>query len=208
MNVQAQQHADDPLNEFRTFLQQTGFFGKLALLAPGLPPLVPVMAALADMGPLWPRGSVWITTLLAPGCMAVEYIVYIVCFSWLSHKTEKALQSWLASFIAASLFLGICLISFSYIFVYPIKGWGYTDEAMKYADQDIDEVLKIFLYKVDAIWTYTHLAVMRLGLLSFWVLGFIALTFTFTVFVLQQRRRSTPKGRRHKSLSGVVDKTT
>lgn len=191
---------DDPLHEFKNFVQQAGFWGKLAVVTPLAIPPVPTAIAFFSSGPLWPDGSVLISGLISLACYIAEVIIY----TWWFRKHGEAKDRfskrcwWFGGF---SFILLIAFVVFIYFFNYPPSGVGYTPRAQAYAarhpEKNVFEILHDHGNQEGIVFSEGYLAGMRLGGLLLWFALFTVLTNYFTVFVILQRKKQTEHAARH-----------
>ena len=191
---------ESPLAEFGRFVKQATWPGKLALLLVVAPPASPWIARIADMGPLWREESNWLDVGYTAFALISEYLVYVVAFYFWHGYAVKRLRRRLGTFLITSFVLANVFVVYLYFYMNPIKGVGFTTQAMKHLADNWKEIRRTL--SVDETWQDWYLATTRLLLLLLWAYLVLFLNCTLTTFVILERKKQISKSQRDQRTEG------
>lgn len=185
----------NPLKAFWDFVRQARSIRERVALAAIAAPIVDLLVCI---GPPWPTRE-----MCAIATVVAEFFVFMVCFELLHRKAKGRLQRWMLWGMAASvLFFAIYMYCFASLihqapdhFHRVVGGWSYTPEAIQHKERNpgiTDSTLVADMGNdVEQVWTKGSLVLTRLIVLFNWLLLFTAVTFSFTVFLVLQRKSRT-----------------
>ncbi len=178
---------------FDKFTEVLRNLAKVSKLALGAGLAAPFAAAFVDIAPPWPRGVLFMTTL-------VEFLVLVCAFQFFPSLTRKRTNRIMAISLA---FLVILVLTYLYLFsryTYEVpsnqprqaKGLVYTEEARLVLGRQTltgdEALLRSAEYKASRIWKEWSIDLVLLMLLLLWCLAFSTMAFFLSVFVLFQTK--------------------
>ena len=192
----------NPLGEFWQFVKQASSLREYIAVGAVAGPLVDL---LVGIGPPWPNRS-----FVAFVTVAAELVAYMFMYELWHGKGVSALRLRfrVASAVSAGLLL-VYLGLFAY-FVWPAPTHGKREvigiQVLPAIQKGIEErrastnpefrgydIVRAFHDNdndPEKVWERSSVATMRLLVLVAWILLFLAVTFTFTTFLILQRKRS------------------
>src|SRR5579871_1875644 len=183
------------LDEFKDVLKD---FRGLSLWAIGAGVSAPFITAFLDVIPPWPKGIAPITAL-------VELLTLICAFQFLGSAGRRRLNRLMIISLLVVIMTGIAYLTLFIRFTFEIpttktiaaSGFSCTAEALAVyrgvCPLASKEVLAAAQYEAPQIWQSWSIDVVRLSLLSVWIVCFCALSLLVGLFVIFQRRQAAPK---------------
>src|SRR2546426_2563037 len=113
---------DDPLAEFRKFVEQVGWVGKASVAGPVAVPTVPFFVSLIANSPLWPESPTVLAGFATLGTYVLEMIIYIYSFQRWRSMSQERLTNRLKLSIVASAILACLFGLYLYFFIHPMAG--------------------------------------------------------------------------------------